>query len=129
MTWSRSTLRARRFAQAISQGVRTDRVDAAMLARMGAVPELDAKPARSETMHEIRELHIARLALNKDRTACRNRLERARNKVVLARIRARLRQMDSQIEQINGELARLIAVDPASPGARRSCAPFQASAR
>ena len=104
--------RARRFAQAISQGAKTDRVDAAMLARMGAVLELDAKPARSESMHEIRELHIARVALNKDRTACRNRLEGARNKVVLAQLRARLRQVDSQIEQINGELARLIAEDP-----------------
>jgi transposase len=105
--------RARRFAQAISQGARTDRVDAAMLARMGAVLELDAKPVRSETMHEIRELHIARRALNKDRTACRNRLEAARNKVVLAQLRARLRQVDSQLEQIDTELARLIAEDPA----------------
>lgn len=105
--------RARRFAQAISQGAKTDRVDAAMLARMGAVLELDAKPVRSESMHEIRELHIARLALNKDRTACRNRLAGARNKVVLAQLRARLRQVDNQLEQIDAELARLIAEDPA----------------
>lgn len=105
--------RARRFAQAISQGAKTDRVDAAMLARMGAVLELDAKPVRSETMHEIRELHIARLALNKDRTACRNRLAGARNKVVLSQLRARLRQVDNQLEQIDVELARLIAEDPA----------------
>lgn len=105
--------RARRFAQAISQGAKTDRVDAAMLARMGAVLELDAKPVRSESMHEIRELHIARLALNKDRTACRNRLAGARNKVVLTQLRARLRQVDNQLEQIDAELARLIAEDPA----------------
>jgi transposase len=105
--------RARRFAQAISQGAKTDRVDAAMLARMGAVLDLDATPVRSETMHEIRELHIARLALNKDRTACRNRLEAARNKVVLTQLRARLRQVDSQLEQIDAELARLVAEDPA----------------
>lgn len=104
--------RARRFAQAISHGAKTDRVDAAMLARMGAVLDLDAKPARSESMHEIRELHIARIALNKDRTACRNRLDSARNKVVLAQLRARLRQVDGQIEQVNAELQRLIAADP-----------------
>jgi len=82
-------------------------------ARMGAVLELEAKPVRSETMHEIRELHIARLALNKARTACRNRLEGARNKVVLGQLRARLRQVDSQLEQIDTEPARLIAEDPA----------------
>ena len=81
--------------------------------RLGAVLELDAKPVRTETMHEIRELHIARRALNKDRTACRNRLEAARNKVVLAQLRARLRQVDSQLEQIDTELARLIAEEPA----------------
>ena len=56
-------------------GAKTDRVDAAMLARMGAVLELEAKPVRSESMHEIGELHIARLGLIKDRTACRNRLQ------------------------------------------------------
>lgn len=105
--------RARRFAQATSQGAKTDRVDAAMLARMGAVLDLNATPVRSETMHEIRELHIARLALNKDRTACRNRLEAARSKVVLSQLRARLRQVDSQLEQIDTELARLVAEDPA----------------
>jgi len=77
------------------------------------VLELEAKPVRSETMHEIRELHIARIALNKDRTACHNRLEGARNKVVLAQLRARLRQVDSQIAQINAEPARPIAEEPA----------------
>lgn len=104
--------RARRFAQAISQGAKTDRVDAAMLARMGAVLDLDAKPARTDSMHEIRELHIARTGLFKDRTACRNRLQGARNKVVLSQLRARLRQVEKQIDQIDTELQRLIAKDP-----------------
>ncbi|MEO1960382.1 MAG: transposase [Paracoccus sp. (in: a-proteobacteria)] len=101
--------RTRRFAQAAGYGAKTDRVDAAMLARMGAVLELEATPVRSESMHEIRELHIARLGLIKDRTACRNRLQAARNKVVLAQLRARLRQVERQIEQIDAELARLVA--------------------
>ncbi|HSM19858.1 MAG TPA: IS110 family transposase [Hyphomicrobiales bacterium] len=104
--------RARRFAQAVGHGAKTDRVDAAMLARMGAVLELDAKPARTDSMHEIRELHIARVALIKDRTACRNRLHGARNKVVLAQLRARLRQVEKQIKQIDAELLHLVAADP-----------------
>ena len=104
--------RARRFAQAISQGAKTDGVDAAMLARMGAVLDLEAKPVRSCSMHEIRELHVARIGLVKDRTACRNRLHGARNKVVLAQLRARLKQVEKQIEQIDAELHRLIAGDP-----------------
>ena len=104
--------RARKFAQAISQGVKTDRVDAAMLARMGAVLDLDAKPVRNDSMHEIRELHIARTGLIKDRTACRNRLHGARNKVVVTQLRARLRQIEKQIDQIDAELRRLIVADP-----------------
>lgn len=83
-----------------------------MLARMGAVLDLEAKPARSCSMHEIRELHVARIGLIKDRTACRNRLHGARNKVVLAQLRARLKQVEKQIEQIDAELLRLIAGDP-----------------
>ena len=85
--------RARRFAQAAGYGAKTDRVDASMLARMGMALDLDATPVRSESMHEIKELHVARLGLIKDRTACRNRLDAARNKVVLAQLRARLRQV------------------------------------
>ena len=104
--------RARRFAQAIGQSAKTDRVDAAMLARMGAVLDLEAKPIRSCSMHEIREMHVARIGLVKDRTACRNRLHGARNKVVLAQLRARLKQVEKQIEQIDAELVRLIAGDP-----------------
>jgi len=103
--------RARRFAQAAGYGAKTDRVDAAMLARMGAVLDLDARPVRSDCMHEIRELHVARIGLVKDRTACRNRLHGARNKIVLTQLRARLRQVETQIEQIDAELHRLIADD------------------
>lgn len=104
--------RARRFAQAISQGAKTDRVDAAMLARMGAVLHLKAKPVRCCSMHEIRELHVARIGLVKDRTACRNRLHGARNKVVLSQLRARLRQVESQVKQIDSELQRLVSAEP-----------------
>jgi len=104
--------RARRFAQAVGQDAKTDWVDAGLLARMGSVLDLDAKPARTEDMHEIRELHIARVGLIKDRTACRNRLQAARNKVVLAQLRARLRQVERQITQIDAELRRVVAADP-----------------
>src|SRR5208282_6243972 len=64
---------ARRFAEATGKLAKTDRLDAAMLARMGAVLELEARPARSETLLQLRELHVAREALVKDRTAAKNR--------------------------------------------------------
>lgn len=104
--------RARRFAQATGQGAKTDRVDAEMLARMGAVLGLEATPVKTDELHEIKELHVARVALIKDRTACRNRIGMARNKIVLAQLRARLRQIDTQIAQIDKELRFRIRADP-----------------
>ena len=47
---------ARRFAEAIGSLAKTDRLDAAMLARMGAMLELKARPPRSEALLELKEL-------------------------------------------------------------------------
>ncbi len=64
---------ARRFAEAIGKLAKTDRLDAAMLARMGAMLELKTRPPQSEALLELKELHLAREALVKDRTAAKNR--------------------------------------------------------
>ena len=64
---------ARRFAEATGKLAKTDRLDAAILARMGALLELEARPARSEVLLELKELYVAREALVKDRTAAKNR--------------------------------------------------------
>ena len=64
---------ARRFAEATGKLAKTDRLDAAILARMGAMLELEARPARSELLLELKELYVAREALVKDRTAAKNR--------------------------------------------------------
>ena len=64
---------ARRFAEATGKLAKTDRLDAAILAGMGALLELEARPARSEPSLELKELYVAREALVKDRTAAKNR--------------------------------------------------------
>jgi len=64
---------ARRFAEATGKLAKTDRLDAAILARMGALLELQARPATSEILLELKELYVAREALVKDRTAAKNR--------------------------------------------------------
>ena len=68
-----SRVRARRFAEATGKLAKTDRLDAAILLRMGALLELEARPARSELLFELKELYVAREALVKDRTAAKNR--------------------------------------------------------
>jgi transposase len=110
--------RARRFAQATGNIAKTDRVDARMLAQMGSTLALEATPIRSQSMHEIKELHVARVALIKDRTACRNRLDTARNRIVVAQLKARERQIDRQIAQIDAALVLAPERAPSSAGPR-----------
>jgi transposase len=62
---------ARRFAEAVGTLAKTDRMDAAMLARMGALLELQTRPPRTQTLLELKELHLARQALVKDHAAAR----------------------------------------------------------
>ena len=61
-------LQARRFAEAIGRRAKTDAVDAAMLARFGALGELQARPMVSQTISDVKELLVARrtrhIALN-----------------------------------------------------------------
>jgi len=44
-----------------------------MLARMGAMLELETRPPRSDALLELKELHVAREVLVKDRTPAKNR--------------------------------------------------------
>jgi transposase len=44
-----------------------------MLARFGALFEPDVRPAPSKIIRDLKDLHVARTALIKDRTAARNR--------------------------------------------------------
>lgn len=46
---------ARRFVEAICRLTKTDRADAAMLARLGATLDLQALPPKSEILHDLRE--------------------------------------------------------------------------
>jgi transposase len=66
---------ARRFAEAIGKLAKTDRVDAAMLAKMGAVLSLEAAIPCDRKIYVLRNLLVARRALVKDQTAARSRLK------------------------------------------------------
>lgn len=80
-------------------------MDAAPLARIGSVLDLAATPALTVSMNEIRELHVARVGLIKDRTTCRNRIQAAHNKLVLTQLEAQQRQVNTQIARQSGKPA------------------------
>lgn len=104
--------RARRFAEAIGQSAKTDRIDAAMLARMGAVLEPDARAAPSKTASDLKELHMMRAALVKDRTAAKNRAGTLTLPLLKRQLRQRLAAIDRQITQIEQAMQALIEADP-----------------
>ena len=104
---------ARRFAEAAGTQAKTDRVDAMLLARMGLALDLPPRPVRGELMNELRELHVARLALIKDRTAAGNRAGTASISLIRRQAKARLAIIEKQLAEIDKTIATLIAADPA----------------
>ena len=105
-------LQARRFAEAIGRRAKTDAVDAAMLARFGALDELQPRPVVSETLQTMKELLVARRGLIKDRVAATSR-NHVHQSPLLKRLAAqRLRQVERQVAAIDGALRALCRADP-----------------
>lgn len=103
---------ARRFAGATGRLAKTDRLDAALLARMGAVLDLEARPVRSPVLGDLKQLHMARQALVKNRTAARNRAKNLTLQILKRQNAAQLRQIERQITQIEAEIMAAVKADP-----------------
>lgn len=102
---------ARRFAEATGRVAKTDRLDAAMLARMGAVLELQARPPRSDVLLELKELHLARQALVRDRTAAKNRGKVLTLPLLKRQNTHRLEQIERQIATIEAAILKIVQAD------------------
>jgi transposase len=102
---------ARRFAEATGKLAKTDRMDAAMLARMGALLELEARPVRS-LLNDLKDLHMAREALVKNRTAAINRVKNLTLAVLKRHNTEQLRQIERQMIAIEKAIMRLIKHNP-----------------
>ncbi len=106
-------LHARRFAQALGRRVKTDAVDAQMLAQMASACPLRRTRATSPTQRELNELQAAREALVKDRTAAQNRQKHTQQSLLLRQNKTRLRQIDKDLHAIDAKLQQLLAADAA----------------
>jgi len=103
---------ARRFAEATGRLAKTDRLDAAMLARMGALLDLEARPVRSPILNDLKDLHMAREALVKNRTAAKNRAKNLTLPLLRRHNAEQLRQIERQIVAIEAEIMALIKTNP-----------------
>lgn len=104
---------ARRFAEALGARAKTDRADAALLARMGAALALEPRAGRSESLSDLNDLLAARRALVKDRTAAKNRAKGLRLALLRRQNAARLKRIEADVVAIDAAVAALIAADPA----------------
>ena len=104
---------ARRFAEAIGKLAKTDRLDGAMLARMGAMLELKTRPRlRAKPCLNSRSLHLAHEALVKDRTAAKNRGKVLAAPSLKRQNAQRLEQIKRQITAIEATILEQVQADP-----------------
>lgn len=104
---------ARRFAQAVGKLAKTDQVDAEMLARMGSALDLQAQEPPHESLHDLKELLMARRGLIKDQTAAKTRLASVTVPLLQRQLKQRLTQIVRDIAQIDAGMSQQAGKDDA----------------
>lgn len=102
---------ARRFIESLGKFAKTDTMDAKMLARMGSLYGLAPRLARRPILNELKDLHMAREALVKDRTAAKNRSKAISLALLKRQNDERLKQIERQMTAIEAEIIMLIQAD------------------
>lgn len=105
-------LQARRFAQARGTRVKTDAVDARILALMGVSLDLAPDRPAGKDHHALKELQIARMALVKERTRLLNRSKTQTLAILKRQSRARLGQIKRQLAGLDKALPDLLRQCP-----------------
>lgn len=105
-------LHAWHFAQSLNLA-KTDRVDAAMLARMGAERQLAPSPAFETERAELSELNGRRDQLKRMQTQEKNRLAKSFSATARADIRASLTALARRIVRIEAAIAAFLHAHPA----------------
>ena len=103
--------RARRFAQAIGTLAKTDKIDAVILARMATTLQPPVRPANTPQQAKLAELISARDGLVRDKIALQNQAKNLTLPLLKRQHKKRLDQIERHIEQVDAELATIIAAD------------------
>ena len=118
---------ARRFCEGAGQLAKTDRVDAAMLAKLGALLELKADQPKDKTLRDLKQLATAKLALIKDRTAAKARLAATTHKLLAVQIKRRLTQIERDLCKLPRQSTPSLRQTKISPRAPKSSRAFPPS--
>ena len=104
---------ARRFAQSKGQLAKTDRVDARVLAQMGAAHGLEPDLPAARDRPVLRELQAARTALIKDKVRLQNQLDQQHQRLTQKLTRRRLRQVAADIVALDHAIREQLETCPA----------------
>jgi transposase len=104
--------RSRLFAQAIGQLAKTDKVDARMLALMGAMLEPKAKAPPPEALESFQEMVHGRDTLVAQRTAFLNQLGTASAACLKRELKRQIAALERSIARIESEIGGMVAADP-----------------
>ena len=99
---------ARRFAEATGKLAKTDRLDAAILARMGALLELEARPAPKRGPARTEGALRRSRGPGEDRTAAKNRGKVLTLSLLKRQNAQRLEQIDRQIATVEAAILQMI---------------------
>jgi len=102
---------ARRFAEATGTLAKTDQVDAAILAKMGTILQLEPQAPKAEYLNILREMMTARRGLIKDRVTVRTRMQTTTQKLLKRQLKERLTQVEKHLDQIDKAILELVAQD------------------
>lgn len=98
----------RRYAQAIGVLAKTDKIDAAVIAKFAATIKPDIKPIPDKQSRVIKDLLIRRTQLLEIQTMEKNRLQ-IMPKELHTSIKALLKSLQTQIEKLTQKLDQLVA--------------------
>ena len=89
-------------------------MDARMLAQMGAALVLEPDVPLPQSQRDLKEMQVARMALVKDKTRLKNRLQTLTRAFALRQAKARLALISRQLRDIDAEISTCIAQDGAT---------------
>lgn len=99
---------SKRFAQALGILAKTDRVDAGVLARFGAMTELEGRAPKEATLRALDEVVARRRQLVEMLTMEKNRLAAARDKRVSKDLKAHIAWLQRRQSDLDNELRQRI---------------------
>jgi len=103
--------RSRKFADALGQLAKTDRIDAKTLALFGEYMKPDITPPPSEILLELGELASARRAMIAQHTRLANQLHSVESISVRNKLRSQKKMLDRHIQKLDEEMKALIKTD------------------